>query len=52
MRNFISTPNLGVIRKLKERFGVYIIDEFRTSCLHYKTEERCENLYLGNKKRK
>jgi hypothetical protein len=45
MRNFISTPNLG-------RFDVYNIDEFRTSCLHYKTEERCENLYLCNKKRK
>ena len=22
----------------------------RTSCLHYKTEERCENLYLPDKK--
>ena len=33
MRNFISTPNLGIKRKLQERFEVYNIDEFRTSCL-------------------
>ena len=46
MRNFISTPNLTLKRKLKERFKVYNIDEFRTSCLCYKTEELCENLYL------
>jgi hypothetical protein len=29
---------------------VYNIDEFRTSCLSYKTEELCENLYLKFKK--
>ena len=46
MRNFISTPNLTLKRKLKERFKVYNIDEFRTSCLCYKTEKLCENLYL------
>jgi len=46
MRNFISTPNLTLKRKLKERFKIYNIDEFRTSCLCYKTEELCENLYL------
>ena len=46
MRNFISTPNLTLKRKLKERFKVYNIDEFKTSCLCYKTEELCENLYL------
>ena len=45
MRNFISTPNLSLKRKLKERFKVYNIDEFRTSKLHYKTEEECSNLY-------
>ncbi len=55
MRNFISTPNLSLKRKLKERFKVLTIDEYRTSCLNYKTEEYCENLYLPdlkNKKRK
>jgi hypothetical protein len=39
MRNFISTPNLTLKRKLKEHFQVFNIDEFRTSCLCYKTEE-------------
>ena len=46
MRNFISTPNLTLKRKLQETFKVYNIDEFRTSCLSYKTEEVCEKLYL------
>ena len=46
MRNFISTPNLTLKRKLNKVFQVYNIDEFRTSCLSYKTEEPCENLYL------
>jgi len=50
MRNFISTPNLELKRKLKEHFKVYNIDEFRTSCLCYKTEEPCNNLYLVFKK--
>ena len=50
MRNFISTPNLSLKRKLKEHFQLYNIDEFRTSCLSYKTEEVCDNLYLKFKK--
>jgi hypothetical protein len=50
MRNFISTPNIAVKRKLKERFhNIYYIDEFRSSCLNHKTEERCENLYYVDK---
>jgi hypothetical protein len=52
MKNFISTPNIGLKRKLKERFKVYNIDEYRTSCLNYKTEEPCNNLYLPDKKNK
>ena len=52
MKNFISTPNIGLKRKLKERFKVYNIDEYRTSCLNYKTEEPCRNLYLPDKKNK
>jgi hypothetical protein len=52
MKNFISTPNIGLKRKLKERFNVYNIDEYRTSCLNYKTEEPCNNLYLPDKKNK
>ena len=50
MRNFISTPNLSIKRKLNTRFEVYNIDEFRTSCLNYKTEELCNNLYLPDKR--
>ena len=50
MKNFISTPNLGLKRKLNEYFKVYSIDEFRTSQLNYKTEEICENLVLPDKK--
>ena len=46
MRNFISTPTLTLKRKLQTQFQVYNIDEFRTSCLSYKTEEPCKNLYL------
>ena len=50
MRNFISTPNLGLKRVLSSEFTVYDFDEFRTSCLNYKTEERCKNLYLPDTK--
>jgi hypothetical protein len=52
MKNFISTPNLGLRRKLATRFDVYLIDEFRTSCLHWQTEEQCSNLYLPDKNKK
>jgi hypothetical protein len=52
MKNFISTPNIGLKRKLKERFKVYNIDEYRTSCLNYKTEEPCSNIYLSDKNNK
>lgn len=45
MRGMLSTPNIRLSRRLKERFKVFHIDEFRTSCLHYRTEERCKNLY-------
>lgn len=52
MKKFISTPNLSLKRKLQERFKVYDIDEYRTSCLNYKTEELCNNLYLPDKTNK
>jgi hypothetical protein len=48
--NFISTPNLGLKRKLGEYLKIYNIDEFRTSCLNSKTLTRCENIYLPDKK--
>ena len=49
MKNFISTPNIGLRRKLATRFKVYLIDEYRTSCLNWKTEEYNDNLYLPDK---
>jgi len=52
MKNFISTPNLSLKRKLQERFKVYDIDEYRTSCLNFKTEELSKNLYLPDKTNK
>ena len=36
--------------ELIEYFRIYSIDEFRTSLLNYKTEEKNENLYLPDKK--
>ncbi len=49
MSNFMSTPNLGIKRKLTERFNVYNIDEYKTSKLNYKTEEKCSNIKLPDK---
>ena len=47
MRNFISTPNISLKRKLKERFKhVYNIDEYKTSCISHNSGEKCGNLYL------
>jgi hypothetical protein len=46
MRGFISTPGIGLKRKLREQFMVYDVDEHRTSCVHHETKERCENLRL------
>lgn len=52
MANFISTPNISLKRKLRERFKVYNIDEFRSSCLSYKTHEKVGNLSLPGKNNK
>jgi hypothetical protein len=52
MKNFISTPNISLKRKLHEYFTIYNLDEFRTSCLNCKTEEKCENMYLPDKQGK
>ena len=37
-------------RKLNEHYNVYNLDELRTSLLNYKTNKKCENLYLPDKK--
>ena len=50
MKHLISTPNLGIRKKLNEHFDVYLIDEYKTSKLCYKNEKECKNLYLKGKK--
>ena len=40
----MSTPNIGIKRKLAERFTIYSIDEYLTSKLHYKYEMECQNM--------
>jgi hypothetical protein len=55
MRNFVPTPNLHLKRLLSKHFRIYNEDEFRTSCVHYRTNQRCENFtYIDTqgKKRK
>lgn len=52
MRNFISTPNITLKRKLTERFNVYNIDEYNTSKLHHKEEVKCKHLYYTDKTNK
>jgi len=50
MKNFISTPMIGLKRKLKSRFKMFNIDEYRTSMIHHEREIEMENLYLKDKK--
>lgn len=45
--NYISTPNTALKNKLSEHFEVYLIDEYNTSKINYKTEEENKNLELG-----
>ncbi len=42
----ISTPNIAIKRLIQNNFKMYNLDEFRTSKLHYITEEPCDNLYM------
>ena len=46
MQNFISTPNIHLKRKIASEIDILNIDEFRTSCLHYRTQEKCSNLEI------
>jgi hypothetical protein len=52
MRGMISSPNLGLKRKLAEYYPIYNLDEYRTSCINHKTETLTENIYLPDKKGK
>ena len=44
MKHFISTPRIGLKRKLKKHFKVYNLDEYKTSKMCYKTKEETKNL--------
>ena len=46
---YMSTPNIGLKRKLAEHILIYNLDEFRTSCLNHMTEEKSANLILPDK---
>ena len=49
MKGQIPTPGIGLKRKIGEQIKIYNIDEFRTSCINYKTLEYNEHLYLPDK---
>jgi hypothetical protein len=44
MKYFMSTPGVGLKKLLNQKFEVFEIDEYRTSCLHHTTEEKVSNL--------
>ena len=48
MKHLAPTPNLGIKRKLAERFSLYNIDEYKTSQLSHVTGAKCKNLKLKN----
>jgi hypothetical protein len=47
----LSTPNMKLKRLIGEQMKTYNLDEYNTSKLNYKTEEKCENLYQPDKKK-
>lgn len=46
MRGRISTPMIGIKRRLRQDFDVINVDEFNTSKLNYETDKPCKNLKL------
>jgi hypothetical protein len=46
LKHNISTPGIGLKRKLAKRFKIYSLDEYRSSKLHYKTEQPTQNLTI------
>jgi hypothetical protein len=43
---YMSTPGIGLKRRLLKDFKVHTLDEYLTSKLHYKNEVECENLCI------
>lgn len=50
MKNFISTPQIGMKRLLKKYFRLVTVDEYRTSCLDYEKEMKVTNLEIEGTK--
>ena len=48
----ISTPGIGIRRKLKHHFKLFMVNEYKTSCLYHKIDERCQNLKVKCKDKK
>ena len=46
MKNFVSTPRIGLKRKLKKHFNLYDLNEFNTSKMNCYTEKITKNLKL------
>ena len=46
----MSTPSIGLKRKLAEHFKVYLIDEYNTSKINSKGTDECENISVTYKK--
>jgi hypothetical protein len=42
--SYISTPNIGFQRRLREDFNVYHIDEYNTSKIHYSTKKEMSHM--------
>ncbi|AYV77714.1 MAG: hypothetical protein Edafosvirus1_45 [Edafosvirus sp.] len=47
----ISVPGASLRRLLKENFRMYMINEYNTSKLNYKTEEETKNLIISKERR-
>ena len=50
MRGIAPVPGIGLKRELSKQFKIFNIDEYRTSIINSKTYNKCENIYLPDKK--
>lgn len=46
LKNFISTPGIGLKNRISKEIDIISLDEHNTSKLYYKTEKECDNLKL------
>jgi hypothetical protein len=50
MKHTEPVPGIGLKRKLAKHFKIYDIDEYKTSAINCKNEQKNENLYLKDRK--